>query len=171
MRSMICFRLGLMTVIGAVFSACTSDTGTYKPLFPPPAPSPTSFTHRAASPDVELLWNCAQTQPEIMTITGAARSIGRRDVQSIMLRARSLRAAEMPILLTEEALPEIILYSRDLSPFQIDLKLEKTPSQINLFAEYQVTPDPNQPGVAGPPKNLNVEDACAPARHPNVAPR
>ena len=171
MQTMICFRFGLLAVIGAVLSACASDSGTYRPLSPAVAPSPASFTHRAASPDVELLWNCSQAQPETMKLTGAARNIGRHDVQSVMLRARSLRAGEMPILLTEEALPEIILYFRDLSSFQIDLKLEKAPSRIDLFAQYQLTPDPNQPSVASPPKDLNIADACAPARYLNTSPR
>ena len=106
-----------------------------------------------------------------MKLTGAARNIGQRDVQSVGLRARSLRTGDTPMLLTEEALPEIILYFRDLSPFQIDLKLEKGPSRIDLFALYQVTPNPNQPNLAGPPMDLNVEDACAPSQHPNTVPR
>jgi hypothetical protein len=164
-------RFILLAVIGATLSACASDPGTYKPLSPASAPLPASFGHRTASPDVELLWNCSQAQSETMKITGAARNIGQRDVQSIMLRARSWRLGEMPMLLTEEALPEIILYWRNLSPFQIDLKLEKTPSRIDLFALYQVTPDPNQPTLAAPPMDLNVEDACAPARYLNATPR
>jgi hypothetical protein len=113
MQTMICFRFGLLAVIGAVLSACASDSGTYRPLSPAVAPSPASFTHRAASPDVELLWNCSQAQPETMKLTGAARNIGQRDVQSIMLRARSWRLGDTPMLLTEEALPEIILYWRN----------------------------------------------------------
>jgi hypothetical protein len=171
MQTMIHFRFVLLAVIGAVLSACASDTGTYKPLSTASAPSPSRFNHRAASPNVELLWNCSQPRPEVMRLSGAAGNIGQRDVQSIMLRARSWRLGEMPLLLTEEALPEIILYWRTLSPFQIDLKLEKTPSRIDLFALYQVTPDPNQPNLAGPPMDLNIEDACSPARYLNATPR
>jgi hypothetical protein len=171
MQRMLCFRFGVLAVIGVVLSACASDTGAYKPLFPQTAPDPASFSHRTASPDVELLWDCSQPRPEVMMVTGAVRNIGQRDVQSVMLRARSLRLGEMPILLTEEALPEIILYFRNLSSFHIDLKLEKAPWRIDLLAQYQVTPNPNQPSLAGPPIDLKVEDACAPARYPNSTPR
>jgi len=171
MHTMTRIRFILLAVIGAMLSACASDPGTYRPLSPASAPLAASFSHRAASPDVELLWNCSQPRPEVMRLSGAAGNIGQREVQSIMLRARSWRLGEMPMLLTEEALPEIILYSRTLSPFQIDLKLEKTPSRIDLFALYQVTPDPNQPNLAGPPMDLSVEDACAPARYLNATPR
>ncbi len=171
MRWMSNFRFGLVALAGFVLTGCATDEGQYKPLSPATAPSPASFSHRAASPDVELFWNCGQPRPEIMRITGAARNIGQRNVQAMSLRARSLRTGDWPMVLTEDALPEIILYWRDLSPFQIDLQLEKAPFRVDLFALYQISPSPNQPNIAGPPMDLNIEDACATTRYPNPTPR
>jgi hypothetical protein len=170
MQKMIRLRLVLLVILGAVASACATDKGQLVPLSAP-IPLPASFSHRAASADVELLWNCSQPRPEALRLAGAARNIGQRDVQSVGLTVRSLRAGEMPILLTAEALPNVMLYGRDLSPFQIDLPLEKTPSRIDLSGEYQWTPNPNSPTLSGPPEGLTVEDACAPTRHPNTVSR
>ena len=169
MQTMACLRCGLLAVIGAFLSACAADhyTASSSPSVPPPA----SFAHRAASPDIELFWNCSQPQPQAMKITGTARNSGQREVRSVELTVRSLRAGDVPILQTAEALPEIILYAAGPSPFQIDLPLENTPSRIDISAAYIVTLDLSAPSTAGPQGSLIVEDACAPTRYPNPVPR
>ncbi len=169
MQTTVCVRCGLVAVMRAVLSACAADQ--YTPLSSPPVPPPASFAHRAASPDIELFWNCSQPQPQAMKITGAARNIGQREVRSVSLTIRSLRTGDVPILLTAEALPEIILYAAGPSPFQIDLGLENAPSRIDISAAYQVAPDLSAPSSAGPQGDLIVEDACAPTRYPNTVPR
>jgi hypothetical protein len=158
-------RFGLLVVMGALLSACTPDH--FVPLGPGPVPPPASFVHRAASADVELLWNCSQLQPQAMRLTGAAHNIGQGEVRSILLTVRSVKLGDAPLLITAEALPEIILYASEPSPFQVDLQLEKTPTRIDLSAVYRVTPSVSAPDAAGPQENLGAEDVCAPSRYPN----
>jgi hypothetical protein len=160
---------GMVTVVSLLLSACTPAH--YVPLSPAPGPPLASFAHRAASPDVELLWNCTRPQPQLAHLSGAARNIGQREVQSLDLTVRSVQSGPDPLLQTEVGLPDTILYGRDPSPFQIDLPLQKTPSRIDLMARFQVTPGPIDPGAPGIPGLLTVEDACAPGRHQNTVPR
>ncbi len=169
MQTMVYFRGGLVAVMSVVLTACAADH--YTDLSSPPVPPPASFAHRAASPDIELFWNCSQPQPQAMKITGAARNSGKREVRSVSLTIRSLRTGDVPILLTAEALPEIILYAAGPSPFQIDLRLENAPSRIDISATYQVTPDLGAPSSTGPQGSLIVEDACSPSRNLNAVPR
>ena len=159
-------RFGLLVVVGALLSACTPDH--YVPLGPGPVPPPASFAHRATSPDLELLWNCTQLQPQVMRLTGAAHNIGQGEVRSILLTDRSVKLGDAPLLITAEALPEIILYASEPSPFQVDLQLEKTPTRIDLSAEYRVTPSVSAPDSAGPQENLAADDVCSPSRYPNA---
>ena len=159
-------RFGLLVVMGALVSACTPSH--YRDLGPPSAPSPASFAHRTASPNVELLWNCSQLQPQVMRLTGAAHNIGQGEVRSVLLTVRSVKVGDAPLLITAEALPEIILYASGPSPFRVDLQLEKTPTRIDLSAVYQVTPGASAPDSAGPQENLAAEDVCAPSRYPNA---
>jgi len=158
-------RFGLLVVMGAFLSACTPSH--YTDLGPPPVPPPSSFAHRAASPALELLWNCSQLQPQVMRLTGAAHNIGQGEVRSVLLTVRSVKTGDAPLLITAEALPEIILYASGPSPFQVDLQLEKTPTRIDLSAGYRVTPSVSAPDSAGPQENLAAEDVCAPSRYPN----
>lgn len=165
MLATICVRFGLLVVVGALLSACTPDH--FVPLGPGPVPPLSSFAHRAASANVELLWNCSQLQPQVMRVTGAARNIGQGEVRSILLTVRSVKLGDAPLVVTAEALPEIILYASGPSPFQVDLQLEKTPTRIDLSAVYQVTPDVSAPNTAGPQDNLVADDVCTPSRNPN----
>jgi hypothetical protein len=158
-------RFGMLGVVGVLLSACAP--GHYTELGPPPVPPPASFAHRAASADLELFWNCTQPQPQVIRLTGAARNIGQGEVRSVLLTVRSVKPGDAPLLVTEEALPEIILYASGPSPFQVDLQLEKTPTQIDLAAAYQITPSVAAPSSAGPQENLSAADACAPSAFPN----
>jgi hypothetical protein len=83
------------------------------------------------------------------------------------LTVKSVKLGDAPLLVTEEALPEIILHESGPSPFQVDLQLEKTPTRIDLSAAYQVTPSVGAPNFAGPQGNLAADDVCAPSRFPN----
>jgi len=147
----------LLVITSLILSACAPDHYSAMPVSPVPPPS--SFTHYAASPDVELFWNCSRSQPEVTKVKGAARNNGQREVRSILVTVQSLRLGDVPVLLTAEALPEIILYAAGPSPFEIDLPLESAPSRIDILTAYQVT--------AGPEGGLTLEDACAPAQYPN----
>ena len=166
MLATICVRSGLWLVVGALLAACTPDH--FVPLGPGPVPPPASFAHRATSPDLELLWNCSQLQPQIMRITGAAHNIGQGEVRSVLLTARSVKLGDAPLVVTAEALPEIILYASEPSPFQVDLQLEKTATRIDLSAGYRVTPSVGAPDSAGPLENLAADDVCSPSRYPNA---
>ncbi len=169
MPSMTRVRCGVVAVVSMLLAACTPDH--YVPLSSAPVPPSASFAHRAASPDVELLWNCSSPQPQTTRIRGAARNIGQWEVQSIELTVQSVQTGQASLLQTGVGLPDTILYGRDPSPFQIDLPLEKTPSRIDLAARFQVTPGPGALGASGTPGLLTVEDACSPGRHQNSVPR
>ncbi len=165
MVATICVRAGLLVVAAALLAACAPAH--YTDLSPGPVPPPASFAHRVASTNVELFWNCSQLQPQVMRLIGAARNIGRGEVRSVLLTVRSVKAGDAPLLVTAEALPEIILYASGPSSFQVDLQLEKTPTRIDLSAVYQMTPDVSAPSSVGPQENLAADDVCAPARYPN----
>jgi hypothetical protein len=165
MLATICIRSGLLVLAAALLAACTPAH--YADLGPGPVAPPASFAHRAADANVELFWNCSQPQPQVMRLIGAARNAGQGEVRSILLTARSVKLGDAPLLVTAEALPEIILYASGPSPFQVDLQLEKTPTRIDLSAVYQVTPDVSAPSSVGPQGNLAADDICAPSRYPN----
>lgn len=158
-------RFGLPGVVGALLWACAPAQ--YTDLGPPPVPPPASFAHRAASAELELLWNCSRPQPQVMRLTGAAHNIGQNEVRSVLLTAKSVKTGDAPILVTAEALPEIILYASGPSPFQVDLQLEKAPTRIDLSAVYQVTPSVSAQASPGSQENLAADDVCEPSRHPN----
>jgi hypothetical protein len=166
MQTTTCTQFAQLGVIVTFLSACAPAH--YTDLSSPPVPPPASFVHHAASENIELFWNCSQPSSEVIRVTGAARNSGQQEVRSVELTARSLLKGEVPLLKTAEALPEIILYAHDPSPFQIDLPLEKAPTQIQVSAVYRLTPDVSAPNSAGPQRALLVADACAPTQNLNT---
>ncbi len=166
MQMMTRIQFALLALTGTFLSACAPAH--YTDLLSPSVPPPASFVHHAASENIELFWNCSKPGPEVIRITGAARNSGPREVRSVELTVRSLLTGEVPLLKTAEALPEIMLYAHDPSPFQVNLPLEKAPSQIQLSALYRLTPDVSAPDSAGPQRVLLIEDACAPTQNLNT---
>lgn len=165
MQTTMLIRFAMLAVIGAFLSACAPAH--YTDLPSPSVPPPATFVHHASSENVELFWNCNQPSPEFIRVTGAARNSGQEEVRSVELTVRSFLTGEVPLLKTAEALPEIILYAHDPSPFQVNLPLEKAPSRIQLSALYRLTPDVNAPDSAGPQRVLLIEDACSPTQNLN----
>ena len=159
---------GLLAVVTIALAACASPHSEhFVPLTQGPVPPLTSFVHRAASPEIELFWNCRRPGQGITRLEGAARNSGQREVRSVFLTVTAMQAGDRPLLETAATVPEVVLYRSGPSPFQVDLSLEKPPSRIDVSAEYRMTPTVNAPDSAGPQGTLTAEDACAPSKHPN----
>ena len=131
-------RKTLLALAGMVLAACSTQ-GTYGPLVEgKPMYPPAVFAHRVATSDVEIYWNCSQPDPDVVQLDGVAQNIGGREVRFLELQLEAVDAKERNISEAAAAVPDIVLYTNQLSPFQLNLRTASTEVRFDLFYQYSL---------------------------------
>ncbi|HSB73384.1 MAG TPA: hypothetical protein VLT62_29000 [Candidatus Methylomirabilis sp.] len=130
--------LGLVALAGMVLSACGAP-GTYRTQAEaPPAYPPAVFAHRVATADVEIYWNCSHPGKGVLRVNGVAKNSGGREVRFLELQLDAMDGKNRNILHTATAIPDILLYTNQSSPFQLDLRTTGAEVRYDLFYQYNL---------------------------------
>jgi hypothetical protein len=153
-------RIGLLMLAGMVLSACAPQ-GTYGPLAGmTPVYPPAAFAHRVSTPDVDIYWNCSQPEPGLLRLNGVAKNSGGREVRFLKLELVSMNAKDQNLLQAAAAVPDIVLYTNQQSPFQLDLPTTGAEARYDLFYEYSL-------GVRLSTQDIRfmARDVCSESQH------
>ena len=151
-------RFALLALAGLAASACAPGTG-YQSSAPPVYP-PAVFAHRVATSDVEIYWNCSHPEPELVRVNGVAKNTGGREVRFLELQLVAVSAEERHILKAATAVPDIVLHTNQVSPFQLDLRTMGREVRYDLFYQYSI-------GVRLSTQNSQfmARDVCSETQH------
>lgn len=153
-------RKTLLALAGMVLAAC-STPGTYGPLVEgKPMYPPAVFAHRVATSDVMIYWNCSQPEPGLLQLDGVAQNIGGREVRFLELHLTAVDAKDRNILEAAAAVPDIVLYTNQLSPFHLDLRTPGTEVRFDLFYQYSLGSRLSKQDM-----QFMARDVCSPTQH------
>ncbi len=138
-----------------------------------------AFTHRVATSEVVLLWNCVQPASGGLRLEGVAHSpwqsqpIRYLELQLVGVDAQGRQTAE-----AAGQARDIQILTNERSPFLLDLRTAGTEVRVDLFYQYRFNQewDSGTLLLAGPPmvgprryaqttNTYMVRDACSPTQH------
>jgi len=147
-----------LTCCGLVLAACA---GLPQHAAYPPA----GFTHRVASSDVEVYWNCVRPDVNRLEVTGIADTPWAGTIRFVEVEAVSVNDRDQTVTSAKAPTQAVVLHTNEQSPFQIVLPLTGAEARVDLY--YQYVP-PRGEGFrisGGTPRRFLVHDACSPAQH------
>lgn len=131
-------NVGLLLVVALTLAACTTQ-GTYGPLAAQaPIYPPAVFAHRVSAPDVDIYWNCTQPEAGLLRVNGVAQNSGGREVRFVELQLEGVDAKDRNIAQAATAVPDIILFTNQVSPFELDLRTVGSEVRFDLFYQYSI---------------------------------
>jgi len=137
----------------------------------------TGFTHRVANAQVVLYWTCTRPEPGSLRVEGVAQSPwSPQPIKFMEFNLVGVDARDHQVSATGAALPAILLWMNQVSPFRLDLKPAGTETRFDLYYEYRFDEGGNDRLFAGPPEagprllaqQLRiwlVRDACSETQH------
>ena len=144
-------------VIGAaiLLSACAPQLVVYPAAV---------FTHRVATQDLEIYWNCTATESDFLQFDGIARNIGGQDVRFLEFDLASVNARDTHLLSATGSPRDIVLSINQTSPFHLQLPTRGDETRFDLFYRYTLS---TRFGIRGilEERHLMVRDACAQTQH------
>lgn len=155
--------MSLLALAGTMLSACTR-VEVFRPLPARPVPPPSAFVHRLATPAVEIYWNCTRSRLGVLHFDGMARNVGGREVRLLQLGLKGVDAINL--LQDAAALPEIVLYPGEFSPFRLRLPIKGGGARFDLLYQYRVVPPaylPNPPPATE--ERFTAQDVCSETRY------
>ncbi len=128
----------LLLLVALTLAAC-SPQGPYRPLAAQPPIYPQAvFAHRVSSPDVDIYWNCTRPEEGLLRVNGVAQNTGGREVRFLELQLEGVDAKDRNIVEAAAAVPDIVLYTNQMSPFELDLRTVGSEVRYDLFYQYSI---------------------------------
>ena len=148
----------LLLLVIMVLPACTSQ-GPYGALAAqPPIYPQATFAHRVSSPDVDIYWNCSQPEAGLIRVNGVAQSTGGREVRFLKLQLEGVDAKDQKTLEAAAAVPDIVLYTNQMSPFELTLRTAGSEVRYDLFYQYSI-------GSISRDFHFMARDVCSQTQH------
>ncbi len=124
-------------VVTGLLTAC-STVGTFR--VPAPGPGnypPLVFTHRVATPDVEVYWNCTRPEQGTLDVDGVVHNFGGRDVRFVELDLVGVDARGHSVSEATTSLPIIVLHLNQTEPFHLRLRTAGSEVRFDLYYQYR----------------------------------
>jgi hypothetical protein len=154
----------IFPVIAIALGAC-STTGVY--TVPGTQPQ-TTYSHRVATPDVELYWNCKESAPGVLQIEGAVHNFGGRTVRFFQIEADGTNAQGQYVSQAVTSLPDIKLEINQVSQFKLTLHSPEPMGRVDFSYMYRAGGFHSFSGFPEEEHHFFVRDACGSSQH--VAP-
>lgn len=126
----------LLLLVVLALPACTSQ-GPDRPLAAEPPIYPQAvFAHRVSSPEVDIYWNCTGPESGFLRVNGVGQSTGGREVRFLEIKLEGVDAKDRSVSKAATAVPDIVLHTNQISPFQLELRTVGTEVRFDLFYQY-----------------------------------
>lgn len=102
----------------------------------PPIYPPDHYSHRVGGHPIVLYWNCARPESGVLRFEGVAHNPSAPEVRFVELELVGVDARDRDVSQAAVALPDILLHTNQISPFQLDLRLAGTEVRFDLFYQY-----------------------------------
>jgi len=143
-----------------------------------PGAPPQAFSHRVATSEVVLLWNCLEPEPGLLRVEGEVRSPWQaQPIRELEFDLMGVDAQERTTAQTAGAARDYQIFTNQSTSFQLALKRAGTEVRFDLYYRYRFG-DQFEMGalVAGPPtagprllaqptKTFLVRDVCGATQH------
>jgi len=135
------------------------------------------FTHRVANAQVVLYWTCTRPEPGLLRVEGVAQSPwSPQPIKFMEFNLVGVDDRDRQVSATSAALPTILLWMNEVSPFSLALKPAGTETRFDLYYLYRFDEGGNGRFFSGPPgagsrllaQALRVylaRDACSETQH------
>ena len=142
------------------------------------AAPPETFTHRVATSELILLWNCLQPESGQLRLEGVAKNPWAAEpIQYLEFELVGMDGQERTTARGAGAARDLQILTNQSSPFQLELKTAGTEVRFDLYYNYRFRSDfDTSARLAGPPlagprllaqtSTFMVRDACGAAQHP-----
>jgi len=96
------------------------------------------FTHRVANAQVVLYWTCTRPEPGLLRVEGVAQSPwSPQPIKFMEFNLVGVDDRDRQVSATSAALPAILLYTNEVSPFNLALKPAGTETRFDLYYQYR----------------------------------
>jgi len=141
------------------------------------AAPPEAFTHRVATSEVVLLWNCLQPEPGQLRLEGVAKNPwAAQPIRYLEFELVGVDGQERTTAQGSGAARDLQILTNQSSPFQLGLKTAGTEARFDLYYHYRFDSDfDTSARLAGPPmagprllaqtNTFMVRNACGATQH------
>lgn len=111
---------------------------------------PAQFSHRVATSHVVLHWNCTRPESGVLRLDGVAHNPwSPQEVRFMELEVVGIDAEGRYVSQAATALPNFMLGTNQISPFQLEVKTLGTETRFDLFYRYRFQDNGGRSIVSG----------------------
>ncbi len=169
-------RAMLLAMLGMGLAACTSLEVAQKSGARPTAYPPDAFTHRVATSDVVLYWNCERPETNLLRLDGVAQNPwAAQPIRFLEFELVGVDGRDRTVSDVKGAARDIQIFTNQTSPFQLDLRLAGNEARLDLYYEYRFNLEEMDALLAGPPAGIPrlfaqtnrflARDVCSETQH------
>jgi hypothetical protein len=142
----------------------------------PPAYPPDVFSHRVATSEVVLYWNCSRPEPNLLRLDGVAQSPwAAQPIRFLEFVLVGVNGQDRTVSQVKGAAQDIQIFTNQTSPFQLDLRLAGSEARFDLYYEYRFHLEEMDALLAGQPVRVPrlfaqanrflARDVCSETQH------
>ena len=139
--------------------------------------APDSFTHRVATSEVALYWNCTRAEPGVLRMQGAAQNLGSmQEIRSLEFDLVGIGPQDRVVSGVKGEARDTAIRTRGVSPFRLDVRTAGSETRFDLYYQYHYSEgEQNDVLLAGPPmvpprllaqaNRFLARDVCSESQH------
>lgn len=159
------FRRWMVSMLGLSMAACATEGTRQSVATQPTLYPPAVFAHRVSTTAVTVYWNCAQPEPGALYVDGVVQNTGGGVVQYAEVEIVSVDARDRTIASVRTAVPDVLIQTNQISPFQLGLRTVGAEARIDLYYEYRVRSLFGLGGAQVSPERFRARDVCSETQH------
>ena len=160
-----------LNVAGCASPGTGQQSGGRPSVYPPDV-----FSHRVGTSEIVLYWNCSRPDPGVLRVDGVAQSPwAAQPIRFLEFDLVGVNDRDRTVSDAKGAAQDIQIFTNQISPFQLDLRLAGSEARFDLYYEYQFTTEEMEALLAGPPVPVTwlsamtnrymARDICSEAQH------
>jgi hypothetical protein len=158
-------HIGLSVFVAWILSACAGDGPRRSPATLQTVYPPATFAHRVSSSDIDVYWNCARPEPDVVRLDGVVQNSGGRDVEFVDLEVNAVDARNRSLSAARTPLKDLVLHTNQISPFTLNIRAPGTTTRLDLYYNYRLSRRLGFPGLGRSDVRQLARDVCSETQH------
>lgn len=150
-------RYAGMTVL--FLAACSPMGAVQVPASGPGSYPPAVYTHRVATTDVLVYWNCTQPEPGVVEVDGVVQNVGSPEVRYPELNLVGVDSRNSSVSQASTSLSDAMVTTNQIAPFHLQLHPAGSEQRLDLYYQYFL-----DSRLDFPIRNY-ARDVCSPTQH------